>query len=119
MRPDRSVIHQNINGAKMSNTGFCDSFCFGLIANIAHRNKRCDAMRAHLISDRLSGVTIAAAIDDGQHMIVHYESGGFMHSFSLRLYEKETGGLIWGSYVPEKFFEPEKAYAYLAENFDS
>ena len=61
----------------------------------------------------------AAAIDDGQHMIVHYESGGFMHSFSLRLYEKETGGLIWGSYVPEKFFEPEKAYAYLAENFDS
>jgi hypothetical protein len=64
MRPDRSVIHQNINGAKMRNTGFCNSFCFGLIANIAHHNKRCDAMRAHLISDRFSGVTIAAAIDD-------------------------------------------------------
>jgi len=67
----------------------------------------------------LHRLIFAAAIDDGKHVIVHYESGGFMHAFSLRLYETETGGLIWGSYVPEKFFEPEKAYAYIVENFDS
>ena len=67
----------------------------------------------------LHRLIFGAMLDNGHKTLVHFESGGFMHTFSLRLYDSKSGDLIWGSYVPEKFFEVEKANAYLVENFGS
>lgn len=40
--------------------------------------------------------------DSAEEVLLHYESGGFAHTYSLRLYRKVGSGaeLVAGSYVP-------------------